>query len=224
MAAGSAGLKFLINMPQKEELTLTDTLSEEELKTNILDESYNYKDRKEVQLSIINNKLQEYNVQRYKMSRLPVLSATASYAKQGYGNQFSFINGDWYTTSFIGLNLNIPIFSGFNKDAKIQEAKYALEKSNNNLEQLKQSIDNDVVQARISMKSALATIDNQKQNIQLAEQVFNSTRLKYSQGVGSNQEIYDAQTQLEIAQNNYYNALYNAIVAKIDFLKATGKL
>lgn len=224
LAAGNAGLKFLINMPQKDELVLTDTLSEGELKSNILEESYTYNDRKDVQLLMINSKLQEYNVLRYKMSKLPVLSATAAYSKTAFGNQFKFINGDWYTTSYVGLNLNIPIFSGFSKNARIQEAKYALEKSNNNLEQLKQSIDNDVTQARISMRSALATIDNQKQNTALAEQVFNSTRLKYNQGLGSNQEMYDAQTQLEVAQNNYYNALYNAIIAKIDFLRATGKL
>ena len=40
--AGIAGLKFLLSMPQKDQLILTDTLSEQELKDNILDESYNY--------------------------------------------------------------------------------------------------------------------------------------------------------------------------------------
>jgi outer membrane protein TolC len=48
--------------------------------------------------------------------------------------------------------------------------------------------------------------------------------LKYEQGLGSNQEIYNAQTELKVAQTNYYSALYDAIIAKIDFLQATGKL
>jgi outer membrane protein len=224
LAAGNAGLKFLINMPQKNELILTDTLSEDELKSNILDENYNYNDRKDIQLLTLSTKLNGYNVKRYEVSRLPTLSATAAYSKTAFGSEFNFINGDWYTTSFIGLNLNIPIFSGFYKSAKVQEAKIALQKSKNNLELLKQSVDNDVAQSRINMKSALATMDNQKQNIQLAQQVFNSTRLKYDQGLGSNQEIYDAQTQLEVAQNNYYGALYDAIIAKINYLQAVGKL
>ena len=67
-------------------------------------------------------------------------------------------------------------------------------------------------------------MDSQKKNAQLAEQVYKSTKLKYEQGLGNNQEIYNAQTELKIAQNNYYGSLYDAISAKIDYLKAAGKL
>ncbi|UAY52186.1 TolC family protein [Ferruginibacter albus] len=224
VSAGNAALKMLIGMPQKEELILTDTLNEDELKQNILDESYNYEDRKEFQLLSITTKMSQYNVKRYQLSKIPTLSGVASYGKNAFGTDFDFYKGTWYTSSYVGVNLKIPIFTGFNTNSKIQEAKIAVEKSKNSLEQLKQSIDNDVVQSRENMKTALATIDNQKQNIQLAESVFKSTQLKYAQGLGSNQEMYDAQTQLEIAQNNYYSSLYDAIVAKISYLQAVGKL
>ena len=92
------------------------------------------------------------------------------------------------------------------------------------MQQSKESMDNDVIQSRIRMKSAILTADVQKQNILLAEDVFNTTRKKYDQGLGSNQEIYNAQTELKVAQTNYYGALYDAITAKIDYLKAVGKL
>jgi outer membrane protein TolC len=67
-------------------------------------------------------------------------------------------------------------------------------------------------------------LDVQKKNIGLAQDVYNSTKLKYEQGVGSNQEISTAQADLVTAQNNYYSSLYDAIIAKIDYLKAAGKL
>ena len=222
--AGNASLKFLINMPQNEELILTDTLSDEELRSNIWDSSYNYNDRKDIQLYTTNVKLQEYNVKQYKLSRIPTLSATAAYSKAAYASDLSSVWDVWYPASYIGLNINVPIFGGFYKTTKIHEAEYSLRQANNNLAQLKSSVDNDVTQARISMKSALATIDNQKQNIQLAQSVYDATKLKYEQGLGNNQETYDAQTQLEVAQNNYYSALYDAIIAKINYLQATGKL
>jgi outer membrane protein TolC len=85
-------------------------------------------------------------------------------------------------------------------------------------------MDYEVIQARTKMKSAILTADVQKQNIQLAEDVFRITQKKYTEGLGSNQEIYNAQTELKVAQNNYYGALYDAISAKIDYLKAAGKL
>ena len=74
------------------------------------------------------------------------------------------------------------------------------------------------------MKSALLTMDNQKRNIVLAESVYNTTKKKYEQGLGSNQEIYNAQTELKVAQTNYYSSLYDAITARIDYSKAAGKL
>ena len=67
-------------------------------------------------------------------------------------------------------------------------------------------------------------MDSQKKNIELAEKVYNTTKLKYEQGLGSNQEIYTAQTELKVAQNNYYSSIYDAINAKIDYLKAVGRL
>lgn len=225
LIAGHAGLKFLINMPQKDSLILTDTVSEDQLKENILDEKYEYKDRKEFQLLTVASKLNEFNLRRYKLSKIPTVAAFASYQKNAQRTTFDlFGKGDWFSTSLVGLKVSVPIFDGFSRRAKISKAKFEIEKTKNSLEQLEQSIDYDVTNARIKMKSALATIDNQKQNVILAEKVYNTTKKKYEAGLGSNQEIYNAQTELKVAQNNYYAALYDAVIAKIDYLKAVGRL
>jgi outer membrane protein len=225
LEAGNAGLKFLMNMPQKDVLILTDTISEDELKENILEEKYEYKDRKEFQLLTVASKLNEFNLRRYKLSRIPTVAAFGSYQKNAQRTTFDlFGKGDWFTTSLIGLKVSMPIFDGNARRAKIQKAKYEIEKTKNSLEQLEQNIDFDVNTSRIKMKSALVTIDNQKQNVTLAETVYNATKKKYEAGLGSNQEIYTAQTELKVAQTNYYSALYDAVIAKIDYLKAVGKL
>lgn len=228
LKVGNAGLKFLMNMPQKDSLVLTDSLTEDELKSNILDGQYNYNDRKEFQLLSLALKLNEYNVRRYKLSRIPTLAAFGSYQKNAQRTKFDFFKGgegrEWFTTSLIGLKLNVPIFDGFARRAKIQSAKLELEKTKNNLAQQQENIDNEVTASRLNMTTAMQTIDNQRQNVTLAEKVYNTTKLKYEQGLGDNQEIYTAQAELKVAQNNYYGALYDAIVAKIDYLKATGKL
>jgi outer membrane protein TolC len=173
----------------------------------------------------IATKLNEYNVRRYQLSRLPSLVAFGSYTKNAQRQKFDFFDkGNWFTTSLVGLKLNVPIFDGFARRSRIENAKLALEKVKNNTDATKELIDYDVANARIKMKSAMLTMDNQKQNIELAEKVFNTTKKKYDQGLGSNQEIYNAQSELKVAQTNYYSALYDAITAKIDWLKAIGKL
>ncbi len=225
LESGLAGLKFLMNMPQKEILILTDTVSEESLKDNVLDESYDYKNRKEIQLLTIANELNAYNVRRYKLSKIPTIAAFASYQKNAQRTTFDlFGKGDWFNTSLVGLKVSVPIFDGNARNAKIQKAKYEVQKTKNTIEQTKESIDYDVSASRIKMKTALLTIDNQKRNLLLAEKVYNTTKKKYEAGLGSNQEIYNAQTEFKVAQTNYYSALYDAVIAKIDYQKAVGTL
>ena len=223
--AGNAGLKFLMNMPQKDSLILTDSITEDKIKEDILADDYKYEDRKEYQFLSIAKQLNEYNVRRYKLSYLPTLAAFANYSKNAQRQTFDFFQGgSWFTTSLIGLRLSVPIFDGFARSSRVQKAKIEVQRSNNSIEQLKASIDNDVTQARLKITAAVITMDNQKKNIELAEKVYNTTKIKYEQGLGSNQEIYNAQTELKVAQNNYYGALYDAIIAKVDFQKAVGKL
>ena len=80
-----------------------------------------------------------------------------------------------------------------------------------------------MVQATIALNTALITMDNQRKNMELAEKVLNSTNIKYAQGLEAARK-FTAQTELKTAQNNYYGSLYDAVIAKIDFLKARGIL
>ncbi|MEO5646836.1 MAG: TolC family protein [Chitinophagaceae bacterium] len=221
---GKAALKFLMAMPQKDILNLTDTLSEDEIKSNILDESYNYDDRKEVQLLSIAKQLNQFNVKRFQLSKIPTITLSANYSKNAQRERFDFFKGTYFTSSFVGVRMFVPIFEGGARNARISKAKLEVQRLSNNLSQLQQSIDSDVEQARLHMKTAILTLDAQKRNIGLAEKVFSTTKLKYDQGLGSNLEIYTAQTELRVAQNNYYASLYDAIIAKIDYQRATGKL
>jgi outer membrane protein TolC len=99
-----------------------------------------------------------------------------------------------------------------------------VQKNINQIEALKISIDNDVAATRLNYNSAIATLDYQKKNMELAESVYNQTKKKYEVGTGSNTEITTAETDLKQSQTNYINAVYDAIIAKVDYLKATGKL
>ena len=223
---GYLGLKLLIGMPVKDELVLTDTLSDSQIKDGMLEASaYNYSDRKEYQYAELGKKLNEYNIKRYKLSQIPTVSLSSSWSKNAQRNKFDFFGkGDWYTFSNINLNISIPIFHGFTTRSKIDEAKLNLQKTVNQMDYLKLTIDNEVETARTNFKTATESMDYQKQNMKLAEDVYEQTKKKYEAGLGSNTEITAAQTDLKSAQTNYINALYDAIVARIDYLKAIGKL
>jgi outer membrane protein TolC len=78
--------------------------------------------------------------------------------------------------------------------------------------------------AAITFNNALKSLENNKRNMELARHVYDVAQKKYDQGVGNNLEIVNAQSSLREAEVNYYNAVYDALVSKIDYLKATGTL
>ncbi len=223
---GYIGLKTLIGMPEKDKLVLTEDLNESQIKNGIMQEAnYKYDDRKEYQYALLGKKLNEYNVKRYKMSYLPGLYLNGNFSKQAQRNKYDFFNkGDWFTSSFVGVSMSVSLFDGFAKDAKVKQSKLELQQTENNIENLKRTIDSDVEQATLNYKTAIATLDFQKKNMELAETVYGQTKKKFEVGTGSNTEITAAQTDLITAQTNYINALYSAIIAKVDFQKAIGKL
>jgi outer membrane protein len=227
LQTGNLALKYLMGMPVKDELQLTDSLRDSDLRDNLLNNgNFNYEDRVEYQLLQTAARLGEFNVKRYKMSYYPGLSLTGGYNRNAQRNKFNFlkISEPWFTTSFFGIGLAVPIFDGFAKDARIKQAKLQLQQTQNNIANLENSINNDMQTAKVQVGNALLNMDEQKKNMALSEQVYNQTKLKYEQGLGSNLEVTNAETDMVTSQNNYFSAVYDAIIARIDYLKAIGKL
>lgn len=223
---GYYGLKVLIGMPITDELVLTDKLTDDEIREGMLEKSvYTYDDRKDFQYIKLGKTLNEYNIRRYKLSQIPTISLNALYAKNAQRKQWDFAGkGDWFTISSVSLRLAIPIFNGFFTKSKIEQAKLEVQKIDNQIEAMKLSIDNEVMSAKNNFNSAITNMDFQKKNMELAEKIFQQTKKKYELGTGSQMEINTAQTEMKTAQTNYITALYDAIISKVDFMKATGKL
>lgn len=222
---GYSGLKVLMGMPIQDSLELTDSISNSQVLEGILEAGqFNYSTRKDFQIGEITNKLNGLNLRRYKLSQLPTFSLFGNYSKNAQRNSFDFFNkGNWFTSSYIGLNVQVPIFHGLQARARIKKAELELQKSINNQDQLKIQIDNEIVAARNNFTAAISTLDFQQKNMELAERVYEQTKKKYEIGTGSTSEINDAHLELKSAQTNYLSALYDAIVAKADYLKANGK-
>jgi len=221
---GYVGLKFLLGMSVRDTLVLKDTVSYEQVRQGILEATqYKYEDRKEFQYAQKGIELGKYNIRRYKLTYLPTVALASNYNVLLQSNKFGF-GGAWNRGASIGLNVSVPVFDGFARAARIQRARLELQKSETQLEGLKLNIDNEVQTARNNLNNALSTLDIQKRNMELAEKVYGQTRKKYEIGSGSQTEITNADADLRVAQSNYISALYDAIIARIDFMKATGKL
>lgn len=244
MAVNLNALKFQMGIPQEIEIDLAENISDFRLDNSILNEQVDYSRRIEYQQLQINRVLAGLEIQNTRSKYLPNLTA---FANAGYvagrptfsglfkptvlqetdksGKVISEQTVDtWYPFASVGLNLNIPVFDGFLKANTIKRQKLVAEQLDNQIQNFENVIDLEISQSRINLTNSLQSLETQQDNMELAREVFRVAKIKYQQGVGSNLEVIEAENSLKTAETNYYQALYNALVARVGYEKATGTL
>ncbi|SNT30209.1 Outer membrane protein TolC [Ekhidna lutea] len=220
-------LKFQMGMNLNQPIQLSENLEDVEVTIPLIpSESFDYSQRIEFSQLQTNRSLAFLDMKNNKVQYLPKI-----YARLGYGwntatSQSSqlFDSDRWLSNGVLGVTASIPIFDGFLKSNKIQQNKLQVKQIENQMSFLKKNIDLEIEQSEITLDSQLETLDVQKQNVELAQEVYDITKIKYQEGVGSNLEVIDADASLKEAQTNYLNALYQAIVTQIELKKALGTL
>lgn len=120
--------------------------------------------------------------------------------------------------------MSVPIFDGFAKAARIQKNRVQINQLENQRMFLKESFKNELYTAKANLKNDLSILDVQKENLKLAEEVYQIARIKYNEGIGSNLEVVEADASLIEAEINYLGALYDGLISKVNLQKALGLL
>jgi outer membrane protein len=220
-------LKFQIGMPIEYNLTLKDGLDNVKLNDNVAEtvtDTTFYKNRIEFGLLETSLQLSRFDLKRIKGQFLPTLTANAAYTASYQNNSFGTLYNNSFPSSYIGLTLNVPIFSGFQRTNRVRQSEIALQKSLNNLSSLKNALSLQANQAKVVYFNGIQSLNNQKRNQELAREVLRVSKIKYQQGVGSSIEVTQAQTSLESADNQYIQSLYDALVSKVDLDRAYGRI
>jgi len=226
---GMASLKNTLGISQKDSLVLIQNLDVNALKVDLMSTNdFNYEKRSEIALLNTALELQKLDFKRYKLSYLPSVVAFYQFQRSGQrNNSFAEFTGKswfWFNTGLVGLQVNVPIYSGNKRKSLMNQAKYAGEKVENNILQLKQFIDLEQEIAKTTLNNAIINLDVQDRNVKLADEVFTKTKIKYENGLGSSFEVIQADTELQRAQGSYFQALYEGMIAKTSFAKAFNKL
>ncbi len=220
-------LKFQMGLDVNQSISLSDSLGTflNNL-TEVSSAKVNPSSRIEYSLIESQNKLNELDLKRYRMNYLPNLVAYGSVSTQAQRTEFNIFDTrmKWFPIGVIGATLNVPIFDGLQTNYRIEQAKINLLKSKNSLDQLQKSINLEANNASTTYINSLSTLKYQSKNIELAENVYKSTKIKYDQGVGSNLEVINAQAAYREALVNYYAAVYDALVSKTDLDRALGNI
>ena len=219
-------LKFQMGMTIGSELTLIDQISMVSVYDNVVlaKDTTIYRKRIEYSLLETQKALNNLDVKRYKSTFLPSLSAFGNTSNNFQSNSFSGLYDNRFPTTVVGLRLSVPIISGGQKTYQLRNAKLAVLKTENDLNNLQNTINLDIKQAQTTYKNGQQSLENQRRNMDLAKEVLRVTKIKYEQGVGSSIEVTTAETSIKEAQNNYISALYDMLINKVNLDKALGNI
>ncbi|MEB2781470.1 TolC family protein [Algoriphagus sp. C2-6-M1] len=220
-------LKIQLGLPRNYDIVLTETLDElnpeEELASlQAMEGSHRVEmDQLETNLELTQLDL-KYNTSQY----MPTLDLTANFTRSGAGNSMNtlFKSTNWFSSSMIGVAMNIPIFDGFSKSARIQRNRIQLQQLENQKFYLDQNIQLEIYQAKQNLANDLEVLAVQRESMALAQEVYAISKIKYNEGVGSNLEVVEADAALIESEINYLGALYDGLISKVDLEKALGIL
>ena len=119
--------------------------------------------------------------------------------------------------------MSVPIFDGFTKKAQIEQRLIDRDKIRTAGKLLENSIELEQHQAKIEYFNALEQVENQQENLDLAERIQKTALIKYKEGLGSSLEVTTAEGDLYQTQGLHIQALFNLITAKAKLDRALGK-
>ena len=218
---------FQIGLPVGTEIQLVGELTEDLVNSFIYSlEDFDYSKRIEYSILQTDKNLKFYDLKNNRSQYLPQVYANYNYGYNTSSSDYNvfFDSNRWKSFGTLGFKIIVPIFDGFLKRSKINQSKYKIEQVENQMLFLERSINLQVNQSILRYENTKETIYVSKQNLDLAEDVYRATELKFKEGVGSNLELIDSNNSLKIAQNQYYNSLYESVIASIEIKKTLGTL
>jgi outer membrane protein len=218
-------LKQSMGFPPERSLDITFDSSayEQDIKADTL-EPIQYSKRIEYRQTQTNLALQNAEVGYYRWSFLPSISAFYNYNLNFQNNSLSPLYNASFPNSLIGLKLTLPIFQGTNRLQHLQKAHLQYQRMQIGQEYLESQINSEYAAALSSYKANLYALTISKQNIAIAQEVYNIVSMQYSQGIKSYLDVIVAETDLRSAKLNYLSTLFQVLSSKLDLKAAMGDI
>jgi outer membrane protein TolC len=224
-------LKFQMGMPLGDQVELDADLERlvDQRPQDTPDEAaFDPRNRMEYSLLQTQREIESYNLRRIRAGYFPSVYLFGNYQYQYQGqpdestdNPFD-LSGIWFPLSVVGVTVNVPIFDGLRKHQQMQQSQLEMRKLDNQAEMLTQSTQLEARQTYADLRNAYASVQSTGDTRQLAQEVYETTRIKYKAGVGSSLEVNEAESQLNEAEANYLSALLEYLLAQTDYQRALG--
>ena len=212
-------LNLALGLPIETPTILTenlDDLTQKEIDFGLIDSEFNIENNVDYKMAANLNEQRFLELKLAKSRALPTLNAFINYGGNSFSNDFNFLDSgqQWFGSSILGVDLNIPIFSSLGRSASTQRAKIALEKAKTQFTEAQAQIRLQLESAKSDYILAIEQYGTSKENLELAERIENKNQVKYEEGLATSFELRQAQTQLYTSQQEYLQSMVDVINKK----------
>ena len=217
-------LKYYMGMPQETTIELPILTGNEQVSGILIDaESLSSTDMNILQAQ---QDLYAISLQQIKAGYLPTLALNFHTGLQVQQNDLRIFGKDanWFPNSYVGLNLQIPIFDGLAKHSRVKQLNIQIQESELDKQYFLEGLKMQRTNANNKLRMNKTALENQLRNIELAQNNYETTRVQYVAGIGSMAELVNAETSHKESQTNYLKALVQVKLAELELIKTTGNI
>lgn len=212
-------LNLVLGLPIDAPTVLTenlDDLTQKQIDLGLIDSDFNIEKNVDFKMAANLNEQRFLELKLAKSRALPTLNAFVNYGGNSFSDRFNFFSSgqQWFGSSILGVDLNIPIFSSLQRSASTQRAKIALEKAKTQFTETQSRIRLQLETAKSDYILAIEQYGTSKDNLDLAERIEKKNQIKYSEGLATSFELRQAQTQLYTSQQEYLQSMVDVINKK----------
>jgi outer membrane protein len=162
-------------------------------------------------------------VKRRRSGHLPTLDLVASHNWSDTTDSPSF-TGSETVSNVVGLQLNVPLFTGGATWASTSEASYLYNAAQENLEAQRRATVRQTRESYLGVEAGISQVQARKQALASAQTALEATQTGYRVGTRTAVDVLNAQRLRYAAQRDYASARYNYILATLRLKQAAGTL
>jgi len=219
-------LRNEINIPEETQLILIDSLNgQHNISQNTSDAFSQADTRTEIKQLKIEQTGDQLSLTKMRRNELPTISFVANYAEQFLYIDFNYFKGQWWRPfSYVGLEISIPITSRLKNKNNIREGQFRIAQTKLELQQTESDIHYEIQKALTDLDNAQQNMQSTKSNYDLSQKIYKNQQQQFALGAFQFSDLLDTERSLHTTEQNYVQAVYDYLLAKINYEKAIGGL
>lgn len=191
--------------------------------TDLLSEAY--ASRSDLKRFELTEKLRTAELRVQQVEYFPKVSLFGNYSVNAQQNGSPNWFGDETsraTSKWVGIQVTLPVFTGFKRDARIDRQRAVLNQARNQSQLARLQAESQVRSLQEQAGEALQRARAQRLAVSQAQRGFEIASAQYREGMSSQLELTDAEVALRQSEFNYAQAVFDFLVARAQLDEAAG--